>query len=160
MDKRDDCPVFSDEAKRDDRPATDVEVGVRLSHVLKAVAVLDIVVLGAVWLIAPASGLGAHPDARALLVARALGTDLVVIGIMNWIISRRDEASARPFLLPNFLMHIVPAAIIVALIADGTFGGADWLGAGLHLAPAAVLLWWLIAPSRRRVAAERPAPST
>jgi hypothetical protein len=110
------------------------------------------VVLGAVWLIAPTTGLGEHPDARSLLVARALGTDLVVIGIMNWIISRRDEATARPFLLPNILMHVVPAAIIITLIAVGTFGAADWLGAGLHLAPAAVLLWCLVSPARRRSA--------
>lgn len=124
----------------------------KLSLVLKAVAVLDIVVLGAVWLIAPQTGLGEHTDARALLVARALGTDLVTIGIMNWIISRRDDASARPFLLPNILMHVVPAAIIITLIADGTFSGADWLGAGLHVVPAAVLGWYLVSPARRRVA--------
>jgi hypothetical protein len=118
---------------------------VRLSFALKAVALLDIVVLGAVWLVAPTTGLGDHPDARSLLVARALGTDLVVIGIMNWIISRREAASARPFLLPNILMHMVPATIIIVLIVDGAFGAADWLGAGLHLAPAALLTWCLIA---------------
>jgi hypothetical protein len=125
---------------------------VRLSIALKVVAALDIFVLGAVWLAAPTTGLGDHPDARSLLVARALGTDLVTIGVMNWIISRRDEASARPFLLPNILMHVVPATIIVALIVEGTFGGGDWLGAGLHLAPAALLTWCLAFPSRRRAA--------
>ncbi|WP_425686026.1 hypothetical protein [Micromonospora sp. DT201] len=113
---------------------------------------LDIVVLGAVWLIAPATGLGDDPDSRSLLVARALGTDLVVIGIMNWIISRRDTASMRPFLLPNIVMHVVPAAIIVTLILDGTFGAADWLGAGLHIAPALVLTWYLTSPTKRRAA--------
>jgi hypothetical protein len=123
---------------------------VKLSLVFKAVALLDVIVLGSVWLVAPATGLGEHPDARSLLVARALGTDLVVIGIMNWLISRRDDAFARPFLLPNLLMHAVPATIIVALIAGGTFGGSDWLGAGLHVAPALVLLWCLLAPSRGR----------
>jgi hypothetical protein len=125
---------------------------VRLSLVLKVVAVLDIAVLGAVWLIAPAAGLGDDPDARSLLVARALGTDLVVIGIMNWIISRREGASMRAFLLPNIAMHTVPAAIIVALIIGGAFGAADWLGAGLHIAPAAVLTWCLASPSQRRAA--------
>jgi hypothetical protein len=125
---------------------------VRLSFVLKAVAVLDIVVLGAVWLIAPATGLGDDPDARSLLVARALGTDLVVIGIMNWIISRGENASMRQFLLPNIVMHVVPAAIIVTLILGGTFGAADWLGACLHIAPAAVLAWYLASPTQRRAA--------
>jgi hypothetical protein len=125
---------------------------VKLSLVLKAVAVLDIVVLGAVWLVAPAVGLAEHPDARSLLVARALGTDLVVIGLMNWIISSREDAAMRPFLLPNIVMHVVPAAIIVALILGGTFGPADWLGAGLHIAPAVVLTWCLASPTQRRAA--------
>jgi hypothetical protein len=145
-------------------PERSVGVAMKLSLVLKAVAVLDIVVLGAVWLIAPQTGLGEHPDARALLVARALGTDLVTIGIMNWIISRRDDAFARSFLLPNILMHVVPAAIIITLIADGTFSGADWLGAGLHVIPAVVLGWYLVSSVRHRAASlgadTRPAPSS
>ncbi|MEV7985341.1 hypothetical protein [Micromonospora sp. NPDC085948] len=122
------------------------------SLVLKAVAVLDIVVLGAVWLIAPGIGLADHPDARSLLVARALGTDLVVVGVMNWIISGRDDAAMRPFLLPNLVMHVVPAAIIVTLIFSGAFGAADWLGAGLHIAPVVVLTWCLASPTQRRAA--------
>ncbi|MFG1842112.1 hypothetical protein ACGFH8_27215 [Micromonospora sp. NPDC049175] len=113
---------------------------------------LDIVVLGAVWLIAPGTGLADHPDARSLLVARALGTDLVVVGMMNWIISRGQDATMRQFLLPNIVMHVVPAAIIVTLILGGTFGAADWLGAVLHIAPAVVLTWCLAAPTQRRAA--------
>ncbi|MFI5914351.1 hypothetical protein [Dactylosporangium sp. NPDC051541] len=111
---------------------------------LKVVAVLDIVVLGAVWLAAPGAGLGADPDAHALLVARALGTDLVVIGVMNWIVSRREEGLARAFLAPNFVMHAVPAAIIVAYIAGGRFGAGEWVGAVLHIVPALVLLGCLV----------------
>ncbi|WP_328652174.1 hypothetical protein OG598_31170 [Micromonospora sp. NBC_00330] len=113
---------------------------------------LDIVVLGAVWLIAPGTGLADHPDARSLLVARALGTDLVVVGMMNWIISSREDPVMRPFLLPNIVMHVVPAAIIVTLIFSGIFGAADWLGAGLHIAPAVLLTWCLISPTQRRAA--------
>lgn len=61
---------------------------------MRVLAVYYILVLGAVWLAAPRSSLGHDHSAYALFVARVLGADLVIIGIMNWLISSQQQGAA------------------------------------------------------------------
>jgi hypothetical protein len=112
---------------------------------LKLLAIFNIVILGSVWLLAPQVGLGKNPGPRALMVARALGTDLVVIGIMNWIISTLPEATMRTFIVPNMLMHLVPAVVISRYVMTSTLPRKEIVGAVLHYVPFIGLAVYLVA---------------
>jgi len=99
---------------------------------LRILALFDALALGAVWLSSPTTGLDPQPGPHAMLVARALGTDLLVIAIMNWLVSSQSGELMRRFLWPNLLMHTVPAVISLVYIADGSFGPQAWTGVALH----------------------------
>jgi hypothetical protein len=112
---------------------------------LKLLAIYNIVLLGSVWLLAPQVGLGKNPEPRALMVARALGTDLVVIGIMDWMISTLPLATMQRFIWPNILMHIVPAIVVSRYILLGVFPKKEIMGVVLHIIPLAGLVFYIVA---------------
>jgi hypothetical protein len=117
---------------------------------LKVLAVFDIFALGLVWLLAPRTGLDPHTGPQAVFVARALGTDLIAIGAMNWLISTQAVALIRLILWPNLLMHAVPAMLGAVLVLNGTFGPPSLVGVAMHAVPA-LAVGYLIVASRPRV---------
>ncbi|MEV6301269.1 hypothetical protein AB0M02_17805 [Actinoplanes sp. NPDC051861] len=117
-----------------------------LARFLKALALYNVVLLGLVWIAAPQAGLGAEPDPYATMIARALGTNLVVIGVMNWLVSSQPIPLMRKFLWPNLATHLVPAAISTANILAGTFPARNWIGVVIHLIPAVALIAYAVRP--------------
>src|SRR3712207_2566184 len=107
-----------------------------LSRFLKALALYNVILLGLVWIAAPQTGLGDDAGPYATMIARALGTNLVVIGVMNWLVSSQSVPLMRKFLWPNMATHLVPAAISTVNILAGTFPARNWTGVVIHLIPA------------------------
>ena len=125
---------------------------------MKILAVYYALALGAVWLIAPRTGLDQHDSAHAVFVARALGTDLVVVAIMNWLVSSQPAGLIRRVLWANVLLNLVPVVMGIAYVLDGSFGASGWTGVGAHAIPLLCVLYYLTAgPAFRRPHAERAA---
>jgi hypothetical protein len=59
---------------------------------MRVLAVYYVLALGAVWLVAPRSGLGHDHSADAVFVARALGADLAIKGCRLVAMARRIGA--------------------------------------------------------------------
>lgn len=112
---------------------------------MRVLAVYYVLALGAVWLVAPRSGLGHDYSANAVFVARALGADLVIIGIMNWLVSSQPAGLVRKAMWANVLMNVVPVVLGTVNVLNGSFGGSGWVGVGAHAIPLAALLFYLIA---------------
>jgi hypothetical protein len=117
---------------------------------MKALAVYHAVALGAVWLIAPRTGLGHDQSAHAVFVARALGTDLVVVAIMNWLLGSQPTGLIRRALWANILLNLVPVVMGTVYVLDGSFGASGWVGVGAHAVPLLVILYYLTAGSATR----------
>ena len=91
--------------------------------------------LGMVWVTNPQAGLSAQDSAYAVMIARVLGADLIMIGLMTWIASGLAYKVQYVFLIPNVFVHAVPAALIVTNIANGSFTSSNWVGFVLHIIP-------------------------
>ncbi|GLZ07522.1 hypothetical protein Acsp03_49880 [Actinomadura sp. NBRC 104412] len=104
--------------------------------------------LGAVWLIAPQSGLGEDPDAHAEFVGRVLGGYLVTIAALNWLAGSSPAPFVRRVLWINVGMNAVPAAISTVNIANGSFGSSSWTGVVAHTIPIAWILAYLLISAR------------
>jgi hypothetical protein len=117
---------------------------------MRVLAVYYALALGAVWLAAPRSGLGHDHGADAVFVARALGADLVIIGIMNWLISSQSAALVRKALWANVLMNVIPVVLGTVNVLNGDFGASGWVGVGAHAIPLAALLAYLTAAGTAR----------
>ena len=89
---------------------------------MRVLAVYYALALGVVWLAAPRSGLGHDHTANALFAARVLGADLVIIGIMNWLISSQPMALVRKAMWANVLMNLIPVALGTVNVINSSFG--------------------------------------
>jgi hypothetical protein len=118
---------------------------------MRILAVYYAVALGAVWLAAPRSGLGHDHSANAVFVARVLGTDLVIIGIMNWLISSQPAGLVWKAMWANVLMNVIPVALGTVNVLNGSFGASGWVGVAAHAIPLAALLLYLTAAGTARV---------
>jgi hypothetical protein len=112
---------------------------------MRVLAVYYALALGAVWLAAPRSGLGHDHSANALFVARVLGADLVIIGIMNWLISSQPTGLVRKALWANVLMNLVPVVLGTVNTLNGSFGASGWVGVAAHAIPLVAILFYLTA---------------
>lgn len=128
----------------------------RVQTFMRVLALYYALPLGAVWLIAPASGLGDSPDAYSEFVARVLGAYLVTIGAMNWIISSQSTDLIRKALWINIVMNLVPPTISITNILRGEFDAMSWIGVAAHVIPIIVLICYLqvIRPAAHDVASE------
>jgi hypothetical protein len=117
---------------------------------MKALAVYYALALGAVWLITPRTGLDHQDSAHAVFVARALGTDLVVVAVMNWLISSQPTGLIRQALWANVLLNLVPVVMGTIYTLDGSFGASGWTGVGAHAIPLLLVLSCLTAGSAFR----------
>jgi hypothetical protein len=91
-----------------------------------------------------------------VFVARALGTDLVVVAIMNWLLSSQPTGAIRGALWVNVLLNLVPVVMGTVYVLDDSFGASGWVGVGAHAVPLLVVLYYLTAGSAtRRPQAER-----
>jgi hypothetical protein len=128
---------------------------------MRALAVYYALALGAVWLIAPRSGLGHDHSVYAVFGARALGADLVVVGIMNWLISAESTRLVRRALWANALLNLAPVIMGAIYVLDGSFTSTGWVGVGAHAIPLIGILFCLAfatsARGRRGSAAQMPA---
>jgi hypothetical protein len=107
----------------------------KLQIFFRALAVYTIGLFGLVWLLYPQAGLGAHPDPFSLLIARSLGTNFIVIGLMDWAVSNQRGRLQRILLGLNIVVHSIPAAINVIYILNGVFDTSKWAGVVFHALP-------------------------
>jgi len=127
---------------------------------MRVLAVYYALALGVVWLAAPRSGLGHDHTANALFAARVLGADLVIIGIMNWLISSQPMALVRKAMWANVLMNLIPVALGTVNVINSSFGASGWVGVAAHAIPlAAILLYLTAARSARQPGARGAAGS-
>jgi hypothetical protein len=123
---------------------------------MKVLAVYYALALGAVWLIGPRTGLDHHDSAHAVFVARALGTDLIVVAIINWLVSSQPAGLVRGVLWANVPLNLVPVIMGIVYVLDGSFGSSGWTGVGAHAIPLLFILYYLTAgPVSPRPPAER-----
>jgi hypothetical protein len=80
-----------------------------------------------------------------VFVARVLGADLVIIGIMNWLISSQPAGLVRKAMWANVLMNVIPVVLGTVNVLNGSFGASGWVGVGAHAIPLAALLLSLAA---------------
>jgi hypothetical protein len=116
----------------------------KLHIFIRVLAIYTIALFGFVWLLYPQAGLGNHADATSLLIARSLGTNMVIIGLIDWMVSFQEFELQRRFLSLNILVHTVPLAIITTNILTGTFDSSKWSGAILHVLPLIGCLYYVI----------------
>lgn len=128
----------------------------RLQIFFRVLAVYTIGLFGMVWILYPQAGLGAHPNPFSLLIARSLGTNFIVIGLMDWVASYQPGHLQRILLGLNIVVHLIPAAINVINILNGTFDASKWAGVVFHALPLIGCLlffvkWnkWITSPLRR-----------
>lgn len=104
--------------------------------------------LGAVWVVSPQSGLSSGDSAYAVMIARVLGADLLMIGLMTWFASNLAAKTQYLFVIPNVFVHAVPAALIAINITNGSFDAQNWTGFVLHIIPLALCIVSLL---RKRI---------
>lgn len=109
---------------------------------MKILAVYYAIFLGLVWLVAPQTGLGDHPDANAEFVARVLGADLVAVGVVNWFIGSQSMALIRRVIAVNVFMNAVQRFSALSH-HQRLFDAAHWVGVGAHTVPLVILLYYL-----------------
>jgi hypothetical protein len=126
---------------------------------LRVLAAYYAVPLGVVWLAVPGSGLGHDHGANAVFVARALGADLVIIGLLNWLTSSQPTALIRKVMWANVLMNVIPVILGTVNVLNGSFGTSGWVGVGAHAIPLAALLLWLTASKSDRKSATPASPA-
>ena|ERR1700722_2061420 len=107
----------------------------KLQIFMRVLAIYTIGLFGMVWILYPQAGLGTHPDPFCLLIARSLGTNFIVIGLMDWFTSFQTIRLQHILLGLNILVHTIPATINIINILNGTFDFSKWSGVVFHALP-------------------------
>jgi hypothetical protein len=96
-----------------------------------------------VWAANPAAGLEENPDEKSLFVARLLGTNGIMIGVLAWLLSSQSHTIIREFLWVGIVVNLVPIILIVVNLIRGKFGKREYIGIASHALPLAGFAYYL-----------------